>query len=282
MGCCKSIPIELVGQPMPDSPPLVDNARCRNGQLELNPREATKSDKLATTLSTHSSASGSKVTTQIYECDGRVIAQVTSDYDSFPSRDPVITIFDSAGKTAVAIIGSAIHYTKTGRGKPVMYAKNAPDLSNGASHLLVNGIPGLGTEKVDATKTTADGTVLHATGQIRPVGQGGNDVGFFPLLPNGTFADVESEALLVLHSSTDGAVVNARGEMVASLVQPVKKQVVVAAGVDVALVLALVAYYKLWLRMGIQTQKEMATIRNEIAVQDASRLLTMQTGFGGL
>ena len=183
-------------------------------------------------------------------------ASQLSELGAHCSEPVAVSFLDSSGET-IALL-SAEHgpsYRTCDRRAVTLYASEPPDVVESRddrfdSWILQEGVGAIPSSTSLATRTLADGRVLYAVAKLE--GRFGpnfeeargtaNALGIYPLESDGRFRHVCDPALLIMHAA-DGIVKNSRGEAVAYTrgCWAKKSAVKVAAGVDVALVLALVA-----------------------------------------
>ena len=179
------------------------------------------------------------------------LVQVAQDYSSSPPRDAMITLFDASEKPAAVLIDFDLGCADDHGA--VLYARDAPDLSNGKGVLdLITDEMGQVIYTAPTSQTTADGVVMHAVCSIRMLSVGRlitsrwgvhrTAIGMFFLGADGSFN--QSAAM---HFNDDDpffqCVKNNKGEVVAYRTVTAKEYYV-AAGVDATHVIALTAMAK--------------------------------------
>ena len=240
MGCAGSKnPDEvLVRQPKPEHVTLQD-AVIQSNYLELHGRR-DKGSSLTTFLG-NVSAPLKRPSVEVWEKPegGGVVVQVAQDTWSFPSRDPVVTFFDRAGKPMAVLVFRFKDMKSTGDGRPALYARDIPARTD--KKFLSDMVAGNKLGDVSASLTMADGTVMPCVGLIHCMTTGmGADLALYRV-DGEQFATTREQAELIYRASADGPeVVNAKGEGIAFRRLGTRK-VFVAAGVDAVLVLALIA-----------------------------------------
>ena len=131
----------------------------------------------------------------------------------------VLPISGADGKQVAAIYAGEPKDYMRGRGRSVLYATVGTDGASGHE-----------------SKFTADGTPLHAVGEIRPLGDGKSFTkgeGFYPAGPDGGFA---AEPALIYKGRQ---ITTGKGEVVGLPANMLKTKWLFAAGVDVVTLIAL-------------------------------------------
>ena len=245
MGCAgsKSPDEVLVRQPKPEHVTLQD-AVVQSNYLELHGRR-DKGSSLTTVLG-NVAAPLKRPSVEVWEKPegGGVVVQVAQDTWSFPSRDPVVTFFDRAGKPMAVLVfrfkdlkSRAINFD----GRPALYARDIPARTD--KNFLSDMVAGNKLGDVSASLTMADGTVMPCVGLIhQPYPSDGADPPPLALyrVDGEQFVTTREQAELILREESFREVTNAKGEVVAFRKMGTRK-VFVAAGVDAVLALALIA-----------------------------------------
>ena len=243
MGCAgsKSPDEVLVRQPKPEHVTLQD-AVVQSNYLELHGRR-DKGSSLTTVLG-NVAAPLKRPSVEVWEKPegGGVVVQVAQDTWSFPSRDPVVTFFDRAGKPMAVLVFRFKDMKSTGDGRPALYARDIPARTD--KKFLSDMVAGNKLGDVSASLTMADGTVMPCVGLIHH--HGATHPIYLPDLAlyrvdGEQFVTTREQAELILREeSVVPEVTNAKGEVVAFRKMGTRK-VFVAAGVDAVLALALIA-----------------------------------------
>lgn len=237
MGCAGSTPkdpssvlVALSG--VGDLPPLAQNVRATSGFLELQTR-AVKGSTLARKVTAFEVVGGST----------RPLLQAARGDDTF-------TVFDQSEKPAVLVQRQRGGFY--GGPGAVLYARDAPDMSNGKGLLETSteeqSCP-WGNSRAPASKN-ANGVLMRAVGQIKMIWEGhrageGRELGYglFLLGADGAFSN-KVDLFFDHHDVFFQCVKNQKGEVVAYRTLN-GKQYYVAAGVDAVLVIALAAVAEL-------------------------------------
>ena len=165
MGCAgsKSPETFLVAQSSPEDVILHD-ALVKSNYLELHGRR-DKSSSLTTMLD-GVVAPPSPPIVEVWEKPdgGGVVVQVAQDTWSSPSRDPVVTFFDGAGKPMAVLVFQSNHLKSTGDGRPALYARGIPARTD--KSVLSDMLAGNKLGTVSASLTMADGAVMPCIGLI--------------------------------------------------------------------------------------------------------------------
>ena len=240
MGCAgsKSPDEVLVRQPRPEHVTLQD-AVVQSNYLELHGRR-DKGSSLTTVLG-NVAAPLKRPSVEVWEKPegGGVVVQVAQDTWSFPSRDPVVTFFDRAGKPMAVLVfrfkdlkSTAINFD----GRPALYARDIPARTD--KNFLSDMVAGNKLADVSASLTMADGTVMPCVGLIHQHEFCRDDLALYRV-DGEQFVTTREQAELILRADVP-EVTNAKGEVVAFRKMGTRK-VFVAAGVDAVLALALIA-----------------------------------------
>ena len=240
MGCAESKSPEtfLVAQSSPEDV-IIHDALVKSNYLELHGRR-DKSSSLTTMLDGVVAPLSPPIVEVWKKPDGGgVVVQVAQDTWSYPSRDPVVTFFDGAGKPMAVLVFQPKHLKSTGDGRPVLYARNIRGKSDKA--MLSDMVAGNKLGAVRASLTTADGAVMPCVGLIHRMTTGmGGDLALYRV-DGEQFATTREQAELIYRpDNAYNEVTNAKGEGVAFRRVGTRK-VFVAAGVDAVLALALIA-----------------------------------------
>ena len=248
MGCAgskKDPSAVLVSQPITDDqPPLMRDACVKAGYLELQTR-AVKGSILTSAVGERPQQTP---TVTAFDKVGSTeqLIQVAQDVWSCPPRDAMITLFDASEQPAAVLTDLSYGSRQDARGA-VLYARDAPDLSNGNdTFALITDMNGVVIFTVPASKTTADGVVMHAVCRVRRgrrltfgEPEPTSPFGMFFLGADGTF----NERADLYFDDGDvfcQCVKNNKGEVVAYRTVAAKEYYV-AAGVDATHVIALTA-----------------------------------------
>jgi len=238
MGCAGSTPKDpssvLVAQlsDYGDLPPLAQGVRATSGFLELQTR-AVKGSTLAR-----------KVTAfEVVGRSTRPLLQAARGDDTF-------TVFDQSEKPAVLVQRQRGGFY--GGPGAVLYARDAPDMSNGKGLLETSTEEQTcpwGNSRAPASKN-ANGVLMRAVGHIKIIWEGhrageGHELGYglFLLGADGAF-NHNVDLFFDHHDVFFQCVKNQKGEVVAYRTLN-GKQYYVAAGVDAVLVIALAAVAEL-------------------------------------
>ena len=246
MGCAgskKDPSAVLISQPSTDQLPLMRDVRVNDNYLELQARTVKGS--------TLTSAVGApplkppKITAFDKVGGAEQLVQVAQDAWSCPPRDAMITFFDASEKPAAVLIDFSFASRQDANGA-VLYARDAPDLSNGKSVFdLVTDTIGQVFCTAPVSKTTADGVVMHAVCRIRsrsiPFGM---NFGMYFLGADGTF-DPSPDLVFDDSDLFFQCVFNRKHEVVAYRTG-VGAKYYIAAGVDATHVIALTAMQDLF------------------------------------
>ena len=217
---------------------ILHDALVDINHLELHGRR-NKSSSLTTVLE-NVAAPATPPLVEVWEKPdgGGVVVQIAKDTWSFPSRDPVVTFFDAAGKPVAALVFQSKHLKSTGDGRPVLYARGVPARTD--KNTLRDMVAGNKMGEVRASLTTADGAVMPCVGMIHRTTTGMfADLGLFRV-DGEQFVTNTDQAELIYRAGANQDVTNAKGEGVAFKTLDGKK-VYAAAGVDALLALALMA-----------------------------------------
>ena len=237
MGCAASKSPEtfLVAQKTSPEEAIIHDALVKSNYLELHGR-SDKGSRLTTVLESVA-APLKPPTVEVWEKPdgGGVVVQVAKDTWSFPSRDPVVTFFDRAGKPMAVLVFQSKHLKSTGDGRPALYARDIPAWTD--KSILSDMLAGNQLGAVSASLTMADGAVMPCVGLIHRMTTGmGADLALYRV-DGEQFVTTREQAELIY---SDNEVTNAKGEGVAFKGLGSRK-VFVAAGVDAVLALALIA-----------------------------------------
>ena len=240
MGCggSKSPDVFLVRQISPEHI-IIEGALVESNYLELHGR-VDKSSSLTTVLENVATPAKPPLVEVWQKPDGAgVVVQIAKDTWSFPTRDPVVTFFDAAGKPMAALVFQSKHLQSTGDGRPVLYARGIPARTDRV-HTLNDMVGGHSLGEVKASLTTADGAVMPCVGIIHRMYTGFlSELALYRVEGDG-FVTSNDQIELMYRAGADKEVTNAKGEGVAYKTLDDKK-VFVAAGADAVLSLALIA-----------------------------------------
>ena len=254
MGCATSTPTDptsvLIAQlsDLGESQPLVEGARVTSDFLELQTR-AVKGSTLTSAIGEQRSKAPTVTAFEKVGDGAKPLLQVASDVPS-PSKDATVTLFDAKEK-AVAVFSCKANMYDAEHTGAVLYARDAPDLSNGKSVLdSVTDSMGQVFSTVPAA-VDANGVCMRAVGRIRMLFATGRQgrrtedeeialgYGWFLLGADGTFqsaADLFFDQRDLFFQN----VKNGKREVVAYRTVT-GSQYYVAAGVDAVPVIALTA-----------------------------------------
>lgn len=246
MGCAgsKKDPSDvLISQAVTDEPPLMRDARVNAGYLELQ----TRTIKGSTLTSAVGEAPRKPPTIIAFDKVGGTeqLVQVAQDAWDVPPRDAMLTLFDASESPAAVLIDFSFANRQDDEGA-VLYARDAPDLSNGKGVFdLVTDAMGQVIFTAPTSKTTAAGVVMHAVCRVKMLNvERRGPFGIFFLGADGTFSQRPD-----MHFNDDDpffqCVKNNKGEVVAYRTVAAKEYYV-AAGVDATHVIALTAMQDLF------------------------------------
>ena len=171
--------------------------------------------------------------------------------DGTPSE---VTFVGNDGSLVALLTGSVKNY-RNGGGRGILYVRDPPEGESGEGGIMKDGND-MHTKIKKVKKTEYLEETLHAAFLIRPKYSGDgafrNGLGVYPMV-NGAFA--ETGPIMVFKNPEGSSYVevrNAKGEIIA-LGGVLRKDVKIAAGVDMTLILALTAEWELnrtWLSTG--------------------------------
>jgi hypothetical protein len=248
MGCAGSTPKDpssvLVAQLSDlDSPPLAQGARATTSFLELQTK-AVKGSTLSPATGGKPLKAPSVTAFEKVGGGARPLLQALTDIPWTSTSDATFTLFDES-ESAVAVYscnGSRVALDN-GPGA-VLYARDAPDMSNGKSVLETSAdSQGQVFSTAPASKEVANGVLMRAVGRLKmihKVAGGGDYLLGYGLCLLGADGAFHSKADL-FYDQNDvffQHVKNQRGEVVAYRTVT-GKQYYVAAGVDAVPVIAL-------------------------------------------
>ena len=162
MGCAGSKPIDpaefIVPQDEPEEPMLVRLTSCASSFVELSSKPRPKSEDPIQLVTWEGLVPNPKSTIENLDTANNTTAIVQSmDYQGYAKSRPFVISFFDANRKLVAVLSGGRPPQGLGRGPDtaVLYAAEPPR--------------GAAAATGHATRTTSDGSTLHAVAELRPI-----------------------------------------------------------------------------------------------------------------